>query len=285
MAGCGLIWVCFGFGAYGLSFGCNNQSGDEARGFVASVQYHLLKTSDQHYNLRPAKTIALRSKEVVRVVYNGEVRYPTPQEIAEVDRGSLIEEWKRKFCRTRARMGGGRAPDCRENPVDSTLKTKNKFLFFHKELKWGADETFLEQAHEPQEMPLGEGIVDIFKRRAPIGRPGAPRVQHEVLYSIQALENGQMIAGARVDLPDPEPLGAPAGKEEEAEDGGGEDGAADGGQDSADNGGDESEESEEEEVAEDLAEDVAVNSDHSSDFQQLGEVTPIPFEGVGFIHG
>ena len=122
-------------------------------------------------------------------MFDGEVSYPDEQDLHPSYADSLVESWQVKFCRTRARKGGGKPSTCRTRPTKATLKAKDKFLFFHPEVKFDEGEEFNEQPAPPVPVEDGEGIVDVTKHKAPIQRPGGQRVLHEIIYSITAGAN------------------------------------------------------------------------------------------------
>ena len=176
------------FVAWGFGSGEHNQSGDQAAGMIASVQYHRRRTSGKHYNLRPAKSIALRSKEIINVIFDGEVTFPTEDQFAAYrqEESALLESWKTKFCRTRARASGGAIPKWRTNPTKAIYTKKDKCLFFHKGFKWSSTETFQEEAWEPVPIPDGEGTVRADRQPAPVPRIGEAAETHVVFFAIQS---------------------------------------------------------------------------------------------------
>jgi len=60
-----------------------------AKKLMAQVQYHASKTAGHYYNLRPARQDAMAAKEIVMLIYDGVVKYPTTED---------IQEWRNVNC-------------------------------------------------------------------------------------------------------------------------------------------------------------------------------------------
>ena len=163
---------------------CYNPPGDEARGMCASTQYHRTSTSGKHYNLRPAKSIALKSKEILITTQDGLCPYPTEEERAALNPAELVGGWRKKFCRTK-KKASAKIPEYLAKPTQKTMKTSNKFLFFTKDLPWPSGTSFTEECHPTIHIPGGEGVVQVTRAQVQ-ARAGERPMSQEITYSITA---------------------------------------------------------------------------------------------------
>ena len=163
---------------------CYNPPGDEARGMCASTQYHRTSTSGKHYNLRPAKSIALKSKEILITTQDGLCPYPTEEERAALNPAELVGGWRKKFCRTK-KKASAKIPEYLAKPTQKTMKTSNKFLFFTKDLPWPSGTSFTEECHPTIHIPGGEGVVQVTRAQVQ-ARAGERPMSQDITYSITA---------------------------------------------------------------------------------------------------